>query len=53
MEAEHQAVCRRHDEGTRRIYIVDRSFYLWRKHQKLKDLLAFLDLPPETERVTA
>ena len=38
-----------YDEASRRLYIVDKSFFLWRKHQKLKDLLAVLDLPPSPE----
>lgn len=34
-----------YDEATKRLHIVDKSFYLWRKHQKLKDLLSHIDLP--------
>ena len=33
-----------YDEATRRLYIVDKSFYLWRKHQNRRDLLSCIYL---------
>ena len=42
-----------YDEATRRLYIVDKSFYLWRRHQKQKDLLSYIDLTLDGEKATA
>ena len=33
-----------YDEVNKRLHIVDKSFFIWRKHQDLKELLAHIDL---------
>ena len=42
-----------YDEASKRLYIVDKSFYLWRKHQKLKELLSLIDLPARDDETAA
>jgi hypothetical protein len=34
-----------YDEASKRLYVVDKSFFLWRKHQKPRDLLSHIDVP--------
>jgi hypothetical protein len=39
-----------YDEVGKRLHIVDKSFFIWRKHQALKELFSYIDLPmPEGE----
>ena len=33
-----------YDEVNKRLYIVDKSFFIWRKHQDLNELLSHIDL---------
>jgi hypothetical protein len=34
-----------YDEAAKRLHIVDKSFFIWRKHQSSKELLAHIDMP--------
>jgi len=42
-----------YDEVGKRLHIVDKSFFIWRKHQGLKELLAHIDLAMPDEKQAA